>query len=128
FAQRNTSPPLHAARPGTALHNRIPGIPALVDVDLRLRIMDRYDGYVQVLTLANPPIEVAAGPDLSPELARLANDGMAEIVSRHPERFPAFVASLPMNNPDAAVREIDRAIDDLQATGVQIYTNVAGRP
>src|SRR4029450_3050987 len=78
--------------------------------------------------LANPPIEVAARPAQSPARARLANDGMAEIVATHPDRFPGFVASLPMNNPEAAVREIDRAIDDLSATGVQIYTNVAGRP
>src|SRR3989442_8303511 len=53
---------------------------------------------------------------------------MAEVVAKHPDRFPGFVASLPMNNPGAAVREIDRPIDDLHATGVQIYTNVAGRP
>ncbi|HEU4369452.1 MAG TPA: amidohydrolase family protein [Methylomirabilota bacterium] len=113
---------------GMAMHKRMAGIPVLVDVELRLRIMDRYEGYVQVLTLANPPIETVAGPDGSPELARLANDGMAEIVARHPDRFPAFVASLPMNNPDAAVAEIDRALDQLGATGVQIYTNVGGRP
>jgi predicted TIM-barrel fold metal-dependent hydrolase len=81
-----------------------------------------------VLTLANPPIEVVGGPDVSPELARIANDEMAAIVARRPDRFPAFVASLPMNNPDAALREASRAIDDLGATGVQIYTNVAGRP
>ena len=53
---------------------------------------------------------------------------MAAIVSRHRDRFPNFVASLPMNNPDAGLREIDRAVDDLGATGVQMYTNVAGRP
>jgi uncharacterized protein len=90
---------LQVAPPGMALQKRMSGIPVLVDVELRLRIMDRYDGYVQVLTLANPPIEVAGGPDVSPELARLANDGMAEIVARYPDRFPGFVASLPMNNP-----------------------------
>ena len=119
---------LQVAPPGMALQKRMSGIPVLVDVEQRLRIMDRYEGYVQVLTLANPPIEVVGNPDASPELARLANDGMAEVVAKHPDRFPGFVASLPMNNPEAAVREIDRAIDDLHATGVQIYTNVAGRP
>src|SRR5437879_4696117 len=113
---------------GATLQKRMTGIPVLVDVELRLRIMDRYAGYVQVLTLANPPIEVIADARTSPELARLANDGMAEIVAKHPDRFPAFVASLPMNNPEAAVAEIDRAVDGLGATGVQIYTNVAGRP
>src|SRR3989442_682871 len=94
----------------------------------RFRIMDRYEGYVQVLTLASPPIEALAGPDAAPALARLANDGMAELVAKHPDRFPGFVASLPMNNPDAALREIDRAIDGLGATGVQIFSNVNGRP
>ena len=119
---------LQVAPPGMALQKRMSGIPVLVDVEQRLRVMDRYEGYRQVLTLANPPLEVVGGPQISPELAKLANDGMAEVVARHPDRFPGFVASLPMNNPDAAVKEIDRALDDLQATGVQVYTNVAGRP
>jgi predicted TIM-barrel fold metal-dependent hydrolase len=52
---------------------------------------------------------------------------MAEIVGRHPERFLGFVASLPMNDPDAAVAEIDRAITRLHARGVQIFSNVNGR-
>jgi predicted TIM-barrel fold metal-dependent hydrolase len=116
------------APPGLALQKRMSGIPVLVDVDLRFRIMDRYESYVQVLTLANPPIEVVGGPAVSPDLARLANDEMAALVARHPDRFPGFVASLPMNNPEAAQREIDRALDDLGATGVQVFTNVNGRP
>jgi len=119
---------IQASPAGATLQKRMTGIPVLVDVELRLRIMDRYEGYVQVLTLANPPIEVIADARTSPELIRLANDEMAEMVARHPDRFPAFVASLPMNNPDAAAAEIDRALDHLGATGVQIYTNVAGRP
>jgi predicted TIM-barrel fold metal-dependent hydrolase len=119
---------LAVAPPGLALQKRMSGIPVLVDLEQRLRMMDRHEGYVQVLTLANPPIEIAAPPSLSPDLARLANDGMAEIVAAHPDRFPAFVASLPMNNPEAALSELARAIDALGATGVQIFTNVAGRP
>jgi aminocarboxymuconate-semialdehyde decarboxylase len=119
---------IQASPAGATLQKRMTGIPVLVDVELRLKIMDRYDGYVQILTLANPPVEVIADARTSPELIRLANDEMAEIVAKHPDRFPGFVASLPMNNPDAAVAEIDRAIDALGATGVQIYTNVAGRP
>src|SRR2546428_2276224 len=119
---------LAVAPAGMALQKRMSGIPVLVDVDLRFRIMDRYEGYVQVLTLANPPIEVVGGPDASPDLARLANDEMAALVERHRERFPAFVASLPMNNPEAALREIDRAIDPGGAPGVQMFSTVAGRP
>src|SRR5262249_62052242 len=98
------------------LTKRTSGSPVLVDLDLRFTMMDRWEGYVQVLTLANPPIEVVAPPSTSPELARIANDEMAAIVARHPQRFPAFVASLPMNNPEAALLELERAIDQLAAT------------
>jgi aminocarboxymuconate-semialdehyde decarboxylase len=118
---------MSAGPSGLQMGKRMAAIPVLVDLDERLRIMDRYEGYQQVLTIANPPIETIGGPAATPDLARLANDSMAEIVRRHPDRFPGFVASLPMNNPDAALSEIDRAIDDLGATGVQMYTNVAGR-
>src|SRR5215472_14004732 len=99
---------LAVAPPGLALQKRMSGIPVLVDLELRLTMMDRWDGYVQVLTLANPPIEVVARTAVSPDLARLANDEMAAIVARHPDRFPGFVASLPMNSPDAALVELER--------------------
>ena len=113
---------------GAYMQKRIREIPVMVDLDMRFRMMDQFGDYVQVLSLAAPPIEVLAGPDDSPELARLANDGMAGIVEKHPDRFPGFIASMPMNNPDAAVREVDRALGDLGATGIQIFTNVNGRP
>jgi len=81
----------------------------------------------QVLTLAVPSPELLSGPELSPELARLANDGMAEMCRKWPDRFPTFAASLPMNNVAAAVDEMDRAIGTLGACGVQILTSVNGR-
>ncbi|MBB5079186.1 amidohydrolase family protein [Nonomuraea endophytica] len=102
---------------------------ALHDVGARLRMMEEFgDDYQQILTLSSPPIELLAGPRDSPELARLANESMLELCREHPERFPAFVASLPMNNPDAAMAELAYAIDDLGARGVQVFTNVSGRP
>jgi len=81
-----------------------------------------------VLSLAAPPIEAMAPPEHAPELARIGNEGLAELVERYSDRFVGFIASLPMNNPDAAVREADYAITQLGATGVQIYTNVNGAP
>lgn len=107
---------------------RVRGVPVIVDLEARFRVMDQFDDYAQVICLPNPPLEVLAGPELSPDLAKLANDGMAEYVARYPDRFPGFIASLPMNNPDAAAAEIDRAISDLRAVGVQIFTNVNGAP
>ena len=107
---------------------RVRGVPVLVDLEARFRVMDQFDEYAQVICLAAPPLEVLAGPELSPELAKAANDGMAEYVAKYPERFPGFVASMPMNNPDAALDEMDRAIKDLKAVGVQFFSNVKGAP
>jgi predicted TIM-barrel fold metal-dependent hydrolase len=112
---------------GAYMQKRIREIPVMVDLELRFRMMDLFGDYVQVLSLAAPPLEALAAADASPDLARLANDSMAEIVARHPDRFPAFIASMPMNNVEAAVREIDRAVNDLKAVGIQIFTNVNGR-
>src|SRR6185503_20141568 len=102
-------------------------IPVLYDLDARLKMMTRFKGYKQILTMSLPPIEFLGGPEETPELARLANDGMAEIVREHPEQFPAFVASLPMNNVQASIEEMDRAIGELGAKGIQIFTNMNGK-
>ncbi|MGE0723179.1 MAG: amidohydrolase family protein [Alphaproteobacteria bacterium] len=107
---------------------RMKSFAALCDVNARLRLMDRFDDYAQVLSLSGPPIEFFGSAQESPALARLANDAMAAICRRHPDRFPGFVASLPMNNPEAAVAEIDRATGELSAVGAQIFSNVNGRP
>jgi aminocarboxymuconate-semialdehyde decarboxylase len=107
---------------------RVRAVPMLIDLDERFRVMDRFDGYQQILSLAVPPIEALAPPPAAIDLARAGNDGMAELVNRYPDRFPGFVASLPMNAPDAAMAEAHRAIRDLGARGVQVYSNAAGRP
>ena len=105
-----------------------PRLETLWNIEARLALLDEFDGLQQVLSLANPPLELIAPPDKSPDLARLANDALAEICRRHPDRFPAFIASLPMNNIEATLAEIDRALDALGARGIQVFTNVAGKP
>jgi len=110
------------------LGKRVRNIPMLMDLDVRFRVMDRFDDYCQVLSTAAPAPETLADPDASPELARAGNDGMADLCAKYPDRFPAFIATLPMNNVEATLDEIDRAIGELGARGIQIYTNVAGRP
>jgi predicted TIM-barrel fold metal-dependent hydrolase len=113
---------------GKDILKRMRDVPAVVDLDERFRIMDRFEGYVQVICLGAPPIEAFGPPPGSTDMAKLANDGMAELVSRHPDRFPAFVASLPMNDPGGLLAEAERAIRLLGAVGVQVPTNVLGRP
>ena len=107
---------------------RMTGIRVLWDMEARVDMLKQWPDLQQVLTLAVPPPEVLFGPDKSPDAARLANDEMYEICRKWPDKFPVFVASMPMNNPDAAIAEMDRAITKLGARGIQICTNVAGRP
>ena len=114
--------------PGHVALSAFPELPTLWDVDARLKMMDEFGELQHVLSLANPPIEMLGTPDKTPELARIANDGLAELCRRHPDHFPAFIASMPMNNIDACVREAERAIRDLGAKGVQVFTNVLGKP
>ena len=109
-------------------YRRYQAITTMHDTDARLRMLDEFDDVQQVLSLSQPPLEAMAGPDETPELARLGNDGMAGWCRAHPDRFPGFIASLPMNNPDAALAELERAVGELGAVGVQTYSNVNGKP
>jgi predicted TIM-barrel fold metal-dependent hydrolase len=107
---------------------RVRAMPTIVNLDARFKVMDEFGEYCQVISLPAPPIEALGGPDETPDIARLANDGMAELCRKYPDRFPTFIASLPMNNPEATVKEALRAVDTLGASGVQIFTNVNGGP
>jgi predicted TIM-barrel fold metal-dependent hydrolase len=101
--------------------------PALLDVNLRLKVMDEFPDIMQVLTMVGPPLEAITKTEDSVDLAKIANDEMAELVAGHPDRFVA-VATLPMNNVDAALKEVDRAINDLKLRGVQIFTSINDKP
>jgi uncharacterized protein len=108
--------------------DRAAAMPAMTDLDTRLRTLDRFPGYVQILSLASPPPEAVARADQTPALARIGNDELAALAARLPDRFPGFVAVLPMNDIDAATEEARRALDELGACGVQVFTNIAGHP
>jgi predicted TIM-barrel fold metal-dependent hydrolase len=106
---------------------RVRGIPALFDLDVRLRVVDSFPDYSQVLSLPMPPIERLVGPERAPELARIGNDGLAELVGKHPDRFVGYAASLPMNAPEAAAKECERVLSN-GANAIQLHTNVDGAP
>jgi uncharacterized protein len=102
--------------------------PSISDLDARWRTMDRFGDYRQVLVLAVPPLEEIGPPEIAADFAQMANDEMASLVARHPDRFAGFAASLPLNDVDAALKELDRAVGDLGALGAQVFSNVLGLP
>jgi predicted TIM-barrel fold metal-dependent hydrolase len=98
----------------------------VVDLKMRLSLMDRYPDVLQMLTVAKVPLEKYVSPKDAVELARLANDELAELLMKHPNKFYGAAACLPMNDIDAALEETDRAITQLKLQGVQIYTRING--
>ena len=121
---------------GEALHKVAPQIyeqqvlfcPPLYDLDRRFEIMDRYQPLRQVLTLGRIPVEHVAGPKKAAELARMADEEMAELIIKYPDRFVGALASLAMNNIDAALEEADYAIKTLRFKGVYLHTPVDEKP
>jgi uncharacterized protein len=100
YAQR-----LESITAGPGVSDRILGFrpwihedPALVDLDARWRAIDPFGDYVQVLTLAVPPVDELGPPGVARDLARAANDELAGLVARYPDRFAGFAAALPMSS------------------------------
>jgi aminocarboxymuconate-semialdehyde decarboxylase len=107
---------------------RLRGVKKLFDLDLRFAEMDTLGDYRQIISLPNPPLEEIAGGETAQKLARVANDAMADLCARHPKRFPAFVAAVSLDDVEAALKEAERAIGELGARGIQIFTNISGSP
>ncbi len=90
--------------------------------------LETYGDIVQVLSATMPPVEEVAGPKEAAELARICNDEMAEMVASRPDRYITAIANIPLNDPEMAVKEAERAIKQLGFRGIQIYTMANGRP
>jgi aminocarboxymuconate-semialdehyde decarboxylase len=107
---------------------RMMGVPSIYDVKVRLKVVDKFKDYAQILSYPMPPFEMMTKDGRkAEEYAKLVNDGFAELCQQHPDHFPGWVAQAPMSAPDVGVREAARAMK-MGALGVQIYTNVAGKP
>ncbi len=98
--------------------------PPMTDPRKRLEDMDRVGIDVEVLSLSTPNVYFAP-PERQAEVARLANDAYAELIAKEPKRFKGF-ASIPMDDPEAALRELDRALGQLRLNGVVVLSNING--
>ena len=102
--------------------------PPVTELDQRFKWMDKNPDVAQVITLPNTPTENLVSPEDNLALIKLANDEMAELVAKYPDRFIAAAACLPLIDIDASLKEADRAINQLHLRGIQIFTNINGEP
>ncbi len=96
------------------------------DIQTKLAAMDKAGVEAQVLSMIIPGAEILDVKS-SIELARVANDEMAEVVSKYPNRFTALT-TLPLRDTEASLKELDRATDKLGFRGIMFFSNVAGMP
>lgn len=96
------------------------------DPQVRLEECDRDGVDMQVLSTVPVMFSYWARPEHTRDLARLLNDHIATVVSDHPDRF-AGLGTVPMQDVDLAIEELERCINELGLSGIQIGTHVNQR-
>jgi len=92
----------------------------LLDIqDTRLKEMDKHGIETMILSLNAPAVQAITDRKRAIEIARRANDVLAEECAKRPDRFRAF-AALPLQDPDAAAAELNRCVTDLSFVGALI--------
>ena len=105
----------------------VENVPGLHKLDIRFRVLDKYPDLRQVL-VPSWGLGRTCSPTKEIELVKIANDEVAELVGKYPDRFVAGVALLPLSITDAALLETERAIEDLKFKGVLLRTPADGKP
>ena len=104
----------------------LPMTPPSHDMRVKLGHMDELGIDVGVLSLGMPGPEMLGGAEAD-ETARIMNDLLAEIIAAHPDRFWGY-ATLGLGDIDASLNELDRCISTLGFRGLQLFSNVNGKP
>ncbi|MFN7088040.1 MAG: amidohydrolase family protein [Burkholderiales bacterium] len=102
-------------------------LPEFCDADAKVEWMDRKGIDVAGISVGPPVYFYDLPADTGLEAARLNNDGIAQMVARHPQRLRGM-ATLPMQDPDAAITELERVVKEYQFKAVEIATSVEGVP
>jgi len=102
-------------------------VDSLTNIDERIAAMAETGVDMQVLTLATPPPEQMFEQKLVERLVPVANDSIAQLVVDHPDRFVG-TCSVDLRDPERASAELDRSVTELGLQGVQLFSNIAGRP
>jgi aminocarboxymuconate-semialdehyde decarboxylase len=99
-------------------------VPGHRDIDYREQVLKDLGVDTQVLTLTTPGTHVET-PARAARLAALVNDAFADVIRTKNGRFTAL-ATLPLNDPAASVKELERAMRDLGLRGAMLFSNVNG--
>jgi aminocarboxymuconate-semialdehyde decarboxylase len=99
--------------------------PKLSTIEMRLQDMDCMGIDIQAVSPAPNQCSYWAEPDLGLEISRMVNERIAEIVATWPERFVGL-GTVPLQNADMAVAELERCVKKLGLRGVEINPNVNG--
>jgi 6-methylsalicylate decarboxylase len=90
-----------------------------------LAYMDRQEIAAQIVSMPMTFAGSADDPEFGTRISRMINEGNAELIAKHPDRFGAF-AALPGDGPDAALIELGYALDELRLDGVVLTSNMVG--
>ena len=125
FSFPGVTPPFRPGAAGVSGHWLQEWSRRLADTaELRLADMDAHGVDIQVLSLTSG-VEIIPDPAEAAPAARKANDYLAQVVAAHPARFAGF-AALPLQDPDLAVAELRRAVEDLGFKGALHNDHVRG--
>jgi len=102
-------------------------LPEFHDVEAKVAWMDRVGMDVSVISVGPPIYFYWLAPEPGVEIIRLANDGIAQMVEKHPDRLRGM-AHLPMQDPDAAVAELERVVREYRFKAVELGTSIEGLP
>ena len=109
-------------------HGRIAELlPEFHDVEAKVEWMNRVKLDIAAISVAPPIYFYGLKPETGLEAARLANDGIAQMVAKHPGRLRGM-AHLPMQDPDAAIIELERVVREYKFKAVELATSIEGAP
>ncbi len=102
-------------------------LPEFCNIEAKIAWMDRAGMDVSVISVGPPIYFYWLKPEAGVEIARIANDGIAQMVAQHPDRLRGM-AHLPMQDPDAAIAELERVAKEHKFKAVELATSIEGTP
>jgi aminocarboxymuconate-semialdehyde decarboxylase len=107
-------------------HGRLAELaPVFYDADAKVQWMDENKLDIAAISVGPPIYFYWLSPEIGLEAAKLANDGIAQMVAKRPDRLRGM-AHLPMQDPDAAIAELERVVKEYKFKAVEVGTSIEG--